>query len=159
MDTLQIKALITTAVNAGINAKLESLFPNIKLPQKIIFIRHGKSYQNEVTETETIKPAEVLKVSDVRCNLTDEGITQAKTAGTVIKTLCDGSKFFMYRSPYKRTRQTGDEIMNIIGKLTDDKIKEMPELREQEYGPFQSFKPNEVYDRENDKLAIEKLRY
>lgn len=95
-------------------------------PNRIILIRHGESVPNVDHSFYEIQP-------DYTAELTEAGVMQADLAGQELKKLiCDESLFF-YISPYWRTRQTAE---GIIQHLDRSKIqwREEPRLREQEWG-------------------------
>lgn len=77
-------------------------------------------------------------VSNHKISLTERGHRQAKHAGKELNDLLtpEDSVLF-YTSPYKRTRQTLDGLINGI-KDHDYKVHEEPRMREQDFGNFQS---------------------
>jgi broad specificity phosphatase PhoE len=92
----------------------------------IKLVRHGESLSN-IGE---VKPHEV---GDPGIALSEAGRLQASQAGRIIG--CDFiSTSLVYCSPYKRTRQTTDEILLSNGLLGQTKVYEDPRLREVERG-------------------------
>jgi broad specificity phosphatase PhoE len=71
--------------------------------------------------------------------LTPRGHEQATTAGhRLVEMLKADDNILFYTSPYKRTRQTTEDILNVL----DDnrvpyKVHEEPRIREQDFGNFQ----------------------
>ena len=72
---------------------------------------------------------------------TERGRVQAEGAGRAIKDImdADGSPYnlFFYTSPYKRSRQTYDEILKAIEPKHMMGAQEEVQLREQDFGNFQ----------------------
>ncbi len=106
---------------------------------EIILVRHGQSEGN-------LKEGDINKVDpqqsgDYRLKLTPLGETQAENEGREI-----GADFIrdalIYRSPYYRTRQTLDGIIQGAGIKSEDElvIYEDPRLREVEHGFYQTTK-------------------
>lgn len=101
--------------------------PNKVEPSVIKLVRHGLSESN----TGKVIPAEI---GDFRVKLERKGIYQAKAVGKLI-----GPEFIkdalLYRSPYRRTRQTMDHLIKGAGlELDDVRIFEDPRLREIDTG-------------------------
>ncbi|KAJ9615117.1 hypothetical protein H2200_001191 [Cladophialophora chaetospira] len=109
-------------------------------PRLIIIIRHA---QSEGNKDKTIHQ----RKADHKVELTEEGHRQALGAGEKLRALLqpdDSLHFFI--SPYTRTRQTTEGILN--GLCSNDpvpspfqrshiKVYEEPRLREQDFGNFQ----------------------
>ena len=72
---------------------------------------------------------------------TERGRVQAAGAGQAIKDImdADGSPYnlFFYTSPYKRSRQTYEEILKAIEPQHMMGAQEEVQLREQDFGNFQ----------------------
>ena len=94
----------------------------------IKLVRHGQSLAN-------VKGVDPQVVGDFRSPLTAEGIAQGRSAGAAI-----GAEFFqgalVYVSPYVRTRQTLDALLEGAGatRTAPLSIYEDPRLREQDHG-------------------------
>ena len=96
------------------------------IPKRIILVRHGESEAN-------VDPGVYARVPDWRIQLTEKGIAQAKEAGERICSLLGDETFGVFVSPYQRTMQTKDGILDGIGRSPVFDHQD-PELREQEYG-------------------------
>lgn len=97
----------------------------------IFLIRHGESITNTGENFEARLPDHLV-------GLTAEGKRQAAEAGEWLKKYCDEknidlSRARIWRSPYKRTRETCDEFNKFLG-ITD--IREDITLVEQQFGMF-----------------------
>lgn len=95
-------------------------------PKRIILVRHGESEAN-------VDPSVYARVPDWRIQLTEKGNAQAKEAGERIRSLLGDETFGVFVSPYQRTMQTKDGILDGIGRSPVFDHQD-PELREQEYG-------------------------
>lgn len=95
-------------------------------PKRIILLRHGQSAANA-------DQAVYAQVPDYRISLTDEGIVQAREAGARIAQLIGSESFGIFCSPYRRTVQTKDAMLEGIGRSSTFDYQD-PSLREQEYG-------------------------
>lgn len=101
-------------------------FHHSKRPKRILLVRHGQSQANiDVSLYET--------TPDNRIPLTEQGKNQAREAGKKIKSLIKDESVRFYVSPYKRTRQTYNCILESLQgnkhfTSYDNRV------REQEYG-------------------------
>ena len=95
-------------------------------PKRIILIRHGRSAAND-------DPTLYSRVPDYRIELTEAGKDQAREAGKRIATLFNGESYGVYVSPYVRTVQTEDCILESIGRKPLFDYQD-PCLREQDWG-------------------------
>ena len=107
-------------------------------PKNIFLVRHGLSIGNVDRNAYKIKP-------DWKIELAEKGHIQALEAGTKLATLINTEVAF-YVSPYKRTKQTLDEIIKSFDSTLIYSIKEDPRLREQEYGTGRSTKSELDFD-------------
>ena len=99
-------------------------------PKRIILVSHGYSVAN--------KNYDILQhTPDNKITLTEKGIEQAKEAGKKLKKLLGNESIQFYVSPYKRTRQTYECILESLKDNFSDCIISSS-LREQEYGNLQS---------------------
>lgn len=105
------------------------------MSKHIILIRHGESEAN-------VDPAVYAKVPDCRITLTEKGIAQAREAGRRIAGIVGDQPFGVFASPYRRTLQTKDAMLEGMGRRPVFDYQD-PELREQEYG---NLPPVEVND-------------
>ncbi|KGN66109.1 phosphoglycerate mutase-like protein AT74 [Cucumis sativus] len=106
------------------------------LPKRIILVRHGESQGNLNSATYTTTP-------DNKVPLTEEGLIQARIAGTELRRLLsnDGTnphwRVYFYVSPYERTRSTLREIGRAFSKKRIIGVREECRIREQDFGNFQ----------------------
>ncbi|KAI1447482.1 phosphoglycerate mutase-like protein [Annulohypoxylon stygium] len=109
-------------------------------PRLIILIRHAQSEGNKNREIHQTIP-------DHRVKLTQEGWQQARDAGRRLREMLrpDDTLQF-YTSPYRRTRETTEGILETLTSDDPDpspfkrrnmKVYEEPRLREQDFGNFQ----------------------
>lgn len=94
-------------------------------PNKIIIVRHAESEGNVSKEV-------YLKTPDYAVPLTSKGRIQASNRGVEIKRAIGEEQMFFYVSPFRRTRETFEEIKNVLGP-TQAIHREDPRLREQEW--------------------------
>ena len=107
---------------------------------KIFLIRHGESTANTGDNF-------ISRVPDHMVSLTDKGIMQANAAGKWLADYCAQNSVSLenariWRSPYKRTRQTSEEFRKHL-KIED--IREDVTLVEMQYGLFDSV-PEEEWE-------------
>lgn len=95
-------------------------------PERIILVRHGRSAAND-------DPTLYSRVPDYRIELTDAGKEQAREAGVRIARLIGEESYGVYASPYRRTIQTKDGIVEGIGRKPLFDYQD-PCLREQDTG-------------------------
>ena len=99
-------------------------------PKRIILVRHGFSQANENFDI-------LQTVPDNKIHLTKKGIEDAKKAGKKIKEIIKNESIRFYVSPYQRTKETYENILN---ELKNNKYTTQFHscLREQEFGNLQS---------------------
>lgn len=105
-------------------------------PKRIILVRHGRSAAND-------DPTMYSRVPDYKIELVEEGREQARTAGDHIHELIGEESYGVYVSPYRRTIQTKDCIVERIGRKPTFDYQE-PYLREQEMGNMPAIIDNEL---------------
>lgn len=105
-------------------------------PKRIILVRHGRSEAND-------DPTVYSRVPDYKIELVDDGREQARIAGEHIRELIGGEFYGVYVSPYRRTVQTKDCIVERIGRVPAFDYQE-PYLREQEMGNMPAIIENEL---------------
>lgn len=108
----------------------------------IILIRHAQSEGNKNRDIHQTVP-------DHRVKLTQDGWKQADEAGQKLRSLLRPSDtLHFFTSPYRRTRETTEGILNALTSPAPDhkpspfprhtiKVYEEPRLREQDFGNFQ----------------------
>ncbi|KAL2042402.1 hypothetical protein N7G274_004893 [Stereocaulon virgatum] len=109
-------------------------------PRMIILVRHAQSEGNKNRDIHQIVP-------DHRVKLTPDGWKQAEEAGKKLRSLLrPNDTLHFFTSPYRRTRETTEGILNSLTSSTPTpspfprhtiKVYEEPRLREQDFGNFQ----------------------
>ena len=99
-------------------------------PKRIILVRHGNSEANNNYDI-------LQRIPDNQISLSEKGIEQAKEAGKRLKKLLKNESIQFYVSPYKRTRQTYEYILESLKDNYSDVVYHSA-IREQEYGNLQS---------------------
>lgn len=102
----------------------------IPRPNKIILVRHGESQGND---DETV----YTRVSDWRISLTPKGKSQAREVGVKMREVVGDGEVFFYHSPYYRTVETCQEIMEAFDPRAIRGIREDPRMAEQQFGNLQ----------------------
>ena len=77
-------------------------------PKRIILVRHGRSAANDDTTIYS-------RVPDYKIELVEKGREQARVSGEHIRELIGDESYGVYVSPYRRTLQTKDCIVERIG--------------------------------------------
>ncbi|KAK9326304.1 histidine phosphatase superfamily [Lipomyces orientalis] len=99
-------------------------------PRLIILIRHGESESNCDKSINRYVP-------NHKVPLTVRGHEQAAGAGKRLREiLLPGENVLIYTSPYRRTRETTQEIVSQLDGV-EYRVYEEPRLREQDFGNFQ----------------------
>jgi broad specificity phosphatase PhoE len=99
-------------------------------PKRIILVRHGNSEANNNYD--------ILKnIPDNKVHLSEKGISQAKAAGKRLKQLLGNESIQFYVSPYTRTKETYEHILESL-KDNHSSCIYVSSIREQEYGNLQS---------------------
>lgn len=107
-------------------------------PKRIVLIRHGESEANADEAVRATTP-------DHQLNLTPRGVRQAEAAGTKLLELFGEESIAVYRSPYRRTRQTYEHLLKgAQGRLRVLKEYEDARLREQDFGHL---RPPDAYEK------------
>eukprot|EP00208_Stichococcus_sp_RCC1054_P002445 CAMPEP_0206143802 /NCGR_PEP_ID=MMETSP1473-20131121/21850_1 /ASSEMBLY_ACC=CAM_ASM_001109 /TAXON_ID=1461547 /ORGANISM="Stichococcus sp, Strain RCC1054" /LENGTH=483 /DNA_ID=CAMNT_0053539373 /DNA_START=173 /DNA_END=1621 /DNA_ORIENTATION=+ len=110
------------------------------LPRKIILVRHAESEGNVDNYAYTYVP-------DMQVPLTERGKQQAARAGDRIREVMDADQapysLFFYTSPYKRSKQTYEEITKAFDPKRLVGSQEEVQLREQDFGNFQDMEGKE----------------
>ncbi len=105
-------------------------------PKRIILVRHGRSAANE-------DPTVYSRVPDYKIELVEQGLEEARRAGEHIRDLIGSESYGVYVSPYRRTLQTKECIVERIGFAPAFDYQE-PYLREQEMGNMPAIIDNEL---------------
>ncbi|CAL0308578.1 unnamed protein product [Lupinus luteus] len=120
------------------------------LPKRIILVRHGESHGNLDTTAYTTTP-------DHRIDLTAEGLSQARLAGSHLRSVIASSasnwKVYFYVSPYARTRSTLREIGRSFSKKRVIGVREECRIREQDFGNFQERERMEVIKEQRQRFG------
>lgn len=113
-------------------------------PKRIHFVRHGLSAAN-------LSQSVNRRVADHAIELAEEGHEQARAAGEKLAAFLRARKdeamspVRVLVSPYRRTRQTAEHILSEMtqaGIQVD--VKECLQLREQSFGLFDGYSPDEL---------------
>ena len=99
-------------------------------PRRIFLVRHGNSVANNNYDI-------LQQIPDNKIVLSENGIAQAKEAGKRLKEIIGNESIEFYVSPYMRTRQTYENILESF-KENRTECNIFSPLREQEYGNLQS---------------------
>lgn len=99
---------------------------------KLLLIRHGQSTGN-------VNPSAYLTTPDSKIPLTEKGEEQARAVGEQLRNM---KVDYMYRSPFKRTRDTSNLILEKIGEVP---VKESVVIKEQQWPAFKSLKEREIF--------------
>ncbi len=102
----------------------------------IFIVRHGQSELN--ANVRGLLSPEEKYVIDCKFGLTDLGKEQAYKAGEKIANLTNDLGFYMYVSPYERTRQTAENLKESLANKEKIIIRQIedPRLVEQDFGDF-----------------------
>lgn len=92
-------------------------------------------------------------VPDWKIPLTSEGKRQAKEAGDYVKKLIGNEPISTYCSPYLRTKQTLEIVMQSFEENPIEISREEPRLTEQQFGNFQKREDMEKYKRERSQFG------
>ncbi len=116
---------------SNISSRSISITSNPKLfkkgtqrPTRIILVRHGESMGN-------VDESAYVKTPDWKVPLTEKGRQQASDAGEKLADIIGDGQVFFYYSPYKRTRETVDGLLEHIDKEQIISIREEPRISEQ----------------------------
>ncbi len=111
---------------------------------RIILVRHGESITNVDPSIYAYTPDHVVPLSDT-------GRTQAANAGHFLRDYFSKlprddtfSAVRMWTSPYRRTRETADELETAIGESIDFDRREHINLCEQQFGLFDGIPDDEL---------------
>eukprot|EP00164_Ancoracysta_twista_P009920 GFYU01014807.1.p1 GENE.GFYU01014807.1~~GFYU01014807.1.p1 ORF type:complete len:312 (-),score=66.36 GFYU01014807.1:309-1244(-) len=114
--------------------KTRSYVQNQRRPKRIILIRHAQSLGNVDEEIYSRMPDSIVPLSE-------HGKTQASLAGKELAQLVGNESCMFYVSPFVRTRQTYELILDEMkktakseGRGLDHNARVEPRLREQEWG-------------------------
>jgi len=110
----------------------------MRLPKKIILVRHGESLGN-------VEESAYSRIPDWKIPLTEKGKMQARKVGIDIKKLINDEPIAVYCSPYLRTKQTLFEIMKGLKENPLIIAREEPRLTEQQFGNFQHTQNMNIY--------------
>merc|ERR1712050_179482 len=78
-----------------------------------------------------------MGVADGQLHLTEEGWKQARCAGQELRRIIGDEHVKFMVSPYVRTRETLNALVEPWGGLTSVRWEEDPRIREQDFGNFQ----------------------
>jgi hypothetical protein len=101
-----------------------------RLPRRIVLLRHGESLGN-------VKESVYRVIPDWQIPLTERGKLQAREASRRIVELLGAGQAVIYYSPYTRTVETLDQILEAIPPEQVCIVQEEPRIREQDFGNYQ----------------------
>lgn len=104
---------------------------SVKIPKRIILIRHGESLGN-------VDESIYCTTPDWKVPLTEVGDKQSIESGKKIKELIGDEPISVYCSPYLRTKQT---LLGVLSQLQSNRVisaREEPRITEQQFGNFQN---------------------
>lgn len=104
---------------------------------KLLLIRHGQSTGN-------VNPTAYLTTPDSKIPLTEKGEEQARAVGEQLRNI---KVDYMYRSPFKRTRDTSTLILEKTGNIP---VKESMVIKEQQWPQFKSLKEREIFQKRRE---------
>lgn len=122
----------------------------MRLPKKIILVRHGESLGN-------VEEAAYCRIPDWKIPLTEKGKLQARQVGVDIKDIINDEPVAVYCSPYLRTKQTLNEMMKALDDNPIVIAREEPRLTEQQFGNFQHAQNMNMY--KNDRSRFGRFYY
>ncbi|CAF0872108.1 unnamed protein product [Adineta ricciae] len=96
-------------------------------PKRIFLIRHGESQANVDTTL-------CSRLADSKVELTERGHQQAVEAGQKLHSIIGKESMYVYMSPYRRSKQTWENIRKAFSPLQIITEREDTRLREQEFG-------------------------
>ena len=112
--------------------------------ENIYLVRHGESLGN-------IDQLAYKTTPDHNIPLSDKGLRQATAAGIALRNwivLPENEPFRIWTSPYKRTRQTTEQIrQELISKFPQLQIREHINLCEQQFGLFDGLTDEEIKEK------------
>jgi len=126
--------------------RMTSSTKKMRLPKKIILVRHGESLGN-------VEEAAYCRIPDWKIPLTEKGKLQAIQVGLDIKKIINDEPVAVYCSPYLRTKQTLNEMMK---GLEDNPLviaREEPRLTEQQFGNFQHAQNMNIYKSDRSRFG------
>lgn len=120
-------------------------------PRRIILIRHGESQGNVNESTYAFTP-------DWRVALTNKGKNQAYKAGRELRNVIGSEgQLFLYYSPYKRTRETVEELVKHFDVDRIISFREEPRISEQQFGNFQNV--DQVWEAKKERQKFGRFYY
>lgn len=93
------------------------------------------------------------RLADHQIELTEQGHEQAREAGEKLRSIIRKESVYVYMSPYKRSKQTWEEIRKSFSPLQIITEREDPRLREQEFGNIADLKAQPKMFEERDRLG------
>ena len=118
----------------------------MRLPKKIILVRHGESLGN-------VEEAAYCRIPDWKIPLTEKGKLQARQVGIDIKKIVNDEPVAVYCSPYLRTKETLNEIMKALDDNPLVIAREEPRLTEQQFGNFQHAQNMNIYKSDRSRFG------
>jgi len=107
------------------------------MPRMIILLRHGESLGN-------VKEHVYQVIPDWCIPLTENGREQARKAGLEILDEIGERKVAVFYSPYSRTVETLESLLEVVPPNRLVLVQEEPRIREQDFGNFQTSEMKEM---------------
>uniref|UniRef100_A0A7S0SR39 Phosphoglycerate mutase (2,3-diphosphoglycerate-dependent) n=1 Tax=Chromulina nebulosa TaxID=96789 RepID=A0A7S0SR39_9STRA len=119
----------------------------LRLPKRIILVRHGESLGN-------VDELAYCSMPDWKIPLTEKGKEQASNVGKKIKEIIgNNSPISVYLSPYIRTKQTFALMIKELSNNNVITVREEPRLTEQQFGNFQKAEDMIRYKKERGQFG------
>lgn len=115
-------------------------------PKRLILVRHGESEGN-------VDHKIYEHVADNELHLTDTGWDQAYCAGRELKNIIGDDPVQFKVSPYVRTRETFNAVVDPWGGPKNVSWNEDPRIREQDFGNFQNVAQTQQAKRDRDRFG------
>ena len=149
-DSPSSSSAIGWRVSSPVRVTEETGPKKLVLPRNIVLLRHGHSLGNQ---DESLFGT----MADWKIPLSEKGKVQARAAGRRIQEIIGPTRpVVFYVSPYKRTKQTLEEVQSQLSPATLEHTlftREEPRLREQDFGNFQDKELIQQFKKERPKFG------
>lgn len=124
---------IPTPTTCGSEVAFSEYTPGVIKPKRIILVRHEQSLGN-------IDESAYSHIPDWKIPLTDAGRVHGEITGKAVKELVGDDPVYFYTSPYLRTKETCQLILENFDPMRILGVREEPRIVEQQFGNFQDEK-------------------
>jgi len=121
-------------------------------PKRLILVRHGESQGN-------VDKHAYATIPDHSLALTEAGVQQAIEAGQKIRQIIGEESVHFWVSPYRRTRQTFENILKAFSVAQVKMAWEHWGLREQDWGHYRECEASEILEQERDRYGANFYRF